>query len=178
VTLGAWKTFPELNLLNLNGEDMTTEAQESASANSSKQIKRKRKAKSISIDAVTTSSQSDWVYILITMLMSGPRTDIDELTVRSCLLQALSTYLGDHGAAIAIDILAIGVDVSAAGSRRPSAYIRAANEDAEAVVAGISSFAGSSSVQAMSVKRWSVWLAALVAGSDGQELFQMTAEAT
>jgi hypothetical protein len=155
-----------------------SKAQQTATANSSKQIKRKRKAKSAPVVAITTSSSSDWAYIHITMLMSGSRIDVDELTVRSCLLQALSTYLGDHGAAIAIDILSISEDVSSVGTRRPSAYIRVANEDAEAVVAGISSFSGSSSVQAMSVRRSSVWLAPLVAGSDGQELFQMTAQAT
>jgi len=157
---------------------MSNKAQDHATANPLKQqIKRKRKAKSARIAAITSSSSSEWAYIHITMLMSGSRLDVDELTVRSCLLQALSTYLGDHGAAIAIDILSIGEDVSSAGTRRPSAYIRVANDDSEAVVAGISSFAGSSSVQAMSVRRSSAWLAPLVAGSDGQELFQMTAEA-
>lgn len=158
--------------------NMSAKAQDPATANQSKQFKRKRKAKNAHMAAITSSSSSEWAYIHITLLMSGSRTDVDELTVRSCLLQALSTYLGDHGAAMAIDILSIGEDVSSAGTRRPSAYVRVANEDGEAVVAGISSFAGSSSVQAMSVKRWSAWLAPLVAGSDGQELFQMTAEAT
>lgn len=139
-------------------------------------LKRKRKPKTSDTKSSFASVEPTWTYLHIGLVTQGSGVVIDDLTLRSCLLQAFSSYLGDHGAAIPVDILHISEDISSAGTRRPSAFIRVPNEDAQAVIAGVSSFTGSGNVLAMRVKSHSSWLATLTAEEDGQDLFEMTVD--
>jgi ribonuclease P/MRP protein subunit POP8 len=154
----------------------TTEATGKDKDNDPKQLKRKRKPKDTTAATTFHSLSPTWAYLHLSLLIARPDTHIDALTLRSCLLKAMSTYLGDHGAAIPIDILHISEDVLHSGVRRPSTYIRVPNDNAQAVIAGVASFTGSASVLSISVKAHSAWLAMLSAENDGQELFEMTAE--
>lgn len=141
-----------------------------------KQLKRKRKPKDTTAATSFHSLTPTWAYLHLSLLTARPGTHIDALRLRSCLLQALSNYLGDHGAAIPIDILHISEDVLESGIRRPSAYIRVPNNDAQAVIAGVASFTGSADVLSIRVKAHGAWLATIAAENDGQELFAMTAD--
>lgn len=141
---------------------------------SARVLKRKRKPKTMDTRSVFASVEPIWTYLHLILITSQANTTIDALTLRSCLLQAFSSYLGDHGAAIPVDILHISDDIPTAGTRRPSAYIRVPIEDAEAAIAGATSFTGSGSVLAIRVKSHNSWLAPLAAEKDGQDLFEMT----
>lgn len=142
-----------------------------------KPTKRKRKPKSVAATSTVTHTFSPtWSYVHISFLMARANTTIDAMTIRSCLLQALSAYFGDHGAAIPIDILHISEDIESSEPRRPSAYIRVPIDDAHAIIAGISSFTGSASVQSMRIWSQSSWLATLAAEKNGQDFFEMTAD--
>lgn len=142
-----------------------------------KLLKRKRKPKTSDTKSTFISIEPTWTYLHLNLMTSGSGVVIDDLTLRSCLLQAFSSYLGDHGAAIPVDILHISEDILSEGKRRPSAFIRVPNEDAQAAIAGASSFTGSGNVLAIRVKSHSSWLATLTAEEDGQDLFQMTLDA-
>ena len=141
-----------------------------------KTLKRKRKPKTSDALPFFASVEPAWTYLHLSLITSEPNAVVDELTLRSCLLQAFSSYLGDCGAAIPVDILQIGEDECAGKVRRPSAYIRVPSEDAHAAIAGVSSFNGSGSVLTIRVKDHSSWLVTLSAEKDGQDLFEMTRE--
>jgi len=141
-------------------------------------LKRKRKPRTSDSKCIFASVEPTWTYLHLSLLTSGSGVVIDELTLRSCLLQAFASYLGDHGVAIPVDILHIGEDISSSGTRRLSAFVRVPNEDAQAAIAGVSSFAGTGNVLAIRVKSHSSWLAMLAAETDGQDLFEMTIDAS
>ena len=107
-----------------------------------------------------------WCYLtLVPVPSSAPRQSLDAPTVRLALLRSLSSYLGDHGAAIPVDILAIDPR-----STHAAVHVRVPHQDGNAVAAAIGSTADSSSAVCFRVKQRSDWLSGLV-GGDSQELF-------
>ena len=103
-------------------------------------------------------TQPRWSYCRISTLPSGSAhvQPLDATTVRLALLQALTTYLGDHGAAIPIDILKIEH-----GPQSSDVIVRISRQDREAFAAAVSS-AGNTTRVALRVKSSSDWLAGLV----------------
>ena len=107
-------------------------------------------------------SEPHWSYFRLSTLPSASAyahaQPLDPTTVRLSLLQALSTYLGDHGAAISIDILQIQH-----GSQPSDVIVRVPHDDRDAFSAAISS-AGNMSRVALRIKSSSDWLSSLISG--------------
>lgn len=89
---------------------------------------------------------------------------LDATTVRLSLLQALTTFLGDHGASISIDVLQIEHE-----SQSCDVIVRIPHQDRTAFAAAVSTVGGASRAP-LHVKASSDWLGGLVA-VPGNDLF-------
>ena len=140
---------------------------------SSKNQKRKRKRKSSSshdkgqVLTEQVLSPPHWTYLSLVPLPPAQLDSLDPPTVRLALLRALSTYLGDYGAAIPVDILAI----APTGSEHVGVLVRVPYEDGTAVEAALSSAGSLSSAVSLRIKRRTNCLMSLCA-EDPQELFK------
>lgn len=107
-------------------------------------------------------SDPRWSYFRLSILPSAASTHyqrLDATTVRLSLLQALSTYLGDHGASISIDILQIEH-----GPQSCDVIVRIPHQDRTAFAAAVSTVGGASRTP-LHVKASADWLSGLAAGS-------------
>lgn len=131
------------------------------------------KPKSIS----TPLRDPEWLYLHLAQI--APRVPgsaastletLDETTLRMHLLSALSTYLGDTGAAVPVDILKV-VDPprSPTKSSGAAAYIRIPHPDGPLFIAALTSWGGSGAVAGYRVMEQSPWLACLNLG-DAEEV--------
>lgn len=104
-------------------------------------------------------------YLHLTLLPSFPvatgTSPLDASTARLHILAALTQYLGDHGAAIPVDILHLEAQ---------DVWVRVPVQDGVAVVAALSAWIAGRGV-AWRIKGRGEWLGALVGGGDGQGLF-------
>jgi len=133
--------------------------------------KRKNKiAKTPHLPPSTQTLHPTHTYLHLSLVRTLPATAttaLDPTTARGHLLVALSQYLGDHGAAIPVDILHI---------EKQDVYVRVPVQDGSAVVAALSGWSGvgGGAGVAWRVKARCEWLSVLVGegGNDGQALFE------
>ncbi|KAK4143781.1 uncharacterized protein C8A04DRAFT_28567 [Dichotomopilus funicola] len=143
----------------------------------------------------TTLRHPPWSYIHLTVTkppsppppeqsQSQPQEQqpLDALQLRAYLTAALRQFLGDTGAAIPVDILAVGNDTDndhgptrrKAGGGGGEAWVRVPREDLARFVAGVTAFsgvgagAGGGERMVLGVKACGDWLGSLV-GRDGEE---------
>ena len=109
-------------------------------------------------------SHPRWCYFRLTTLSPAAPTALDINTVRLALLQALTTYLGDHGAAISTDILQIRH-----GPKSSDVIVRIPHQDHDAFAAALSTVGGATRAP-LRVKASADWLTGLVAASP-EDLF-------
>jgi ribonuclease P/MRP protein subunit POP8 len=86
-------------------------------------------------------------------------TTLDDLQVRSYCTAACRQFLGEHGAAISVDVLAV---------RDGDAWLRVPQQDLNAFSAAIAAYSGTSSGLFLMLKACGDWLGNLV-GRDEQE---------
>lgn len=140
-----------------------------------KHPKKKRKPSSSSSSSsrpVQTSLTLHPSHLYLHLSLHRPPTStsalLDASTARLHLLAALTQYLGDHGAAVPVDVLALRAEQADVVVRVPAA-------DGVAVVAALAGWVGADVAGGGGVA-WRVrgkgeWLAGVSAAGDGQRLF-------
>lgn len=121
--------------------------------------KRQRPGSGVYHHSQQTLTRPHWSYFRLSTFPSASadsQPPLDATTARWALQQALSTYLGDHGAAIPIDMLKVEH-----GPQCCDVIVRVPHQDRDAFAAAVSS-AGLASRVAMRVKTSSDWLSGLV----------------
>ncbi|KXT05946.1 hypothetical protein AC578_359 [Pseudocercospora eumusae] len=107
-----------------------------------------------------------WVYIRLQHLSAPTRPKqalLDGVTAKLHITAALSSFLGLHGTAIAIDVLKL---------EDQDVWIRVPAEDRAAVIAAVGGWTNSSRDDGWRVKGWSHWSATACGQRDsGQDLF-------
>ncbi|KAI9672125.1 MAG: hypothetical protein M1831_001938 [Alyxoria varia] len=132
--------------------------------------RRKKPNKSYTLSSHVLSPPR-WTYLNLVPL--NPTTKLESLdatTVRLALLRALSTYLGEHGAAIPVDILSIMHEGPQSG-----VYLRVPHEDGTAFVAALASTGGVDAGLSFRIRQRSDWPAAMVC-PDPQALFELSTD--
>ncbi|KAL1995191.1 hypothetical protein VTN49DRAFT_1378 [Thermomyces lanuginosus] len=115
-----------------------------------------------------TSRSPRWTYLHLRLISDHPQPPLDTLTTKTTLTSALTQYLGLTGAAISVDIMHVIPD-------KREAWVRVPRDDASAVVAGLSSWVGSSASAeeggiTWRVLGWGAFPSAICHGS-GSDLF-------
>lgn len=111
-----------------------------------------------------------WSYLTLVPLLSVPlQHTLDPPTVRLTLLRALSNYLGEHGSAVPVDVLAI----NSSNPSQPTVTIRVPHQDGKLVAAAIAISGQTGLAVDFRLKQQSDWLSGL-SGGDPEDLFEFS----